>query len=102
MNCININYFACTIKIEKMSNFLDKILCSWLLGNRARPISIFSSKNGHFLNINGVLKAIDVHTRRQVVIKIRKTSANNTSFSISQEPTTQYFLKCKYSAVAYW
>ena len=50
--------------------------------------SIFSSKNGHFFNINGACKAIDVETRREVVIKIWKTSANNSSFSISQEPTT--------------
>ena len=31
--------------------------------------SIFSSKNGHFSNINGACKALDVHTRREVVIK---------------------------------
>ena len=31
--------------------------------------SIFSSKNGHFFNINGACKAIDVYTRREVVIK---------------------------------
>ena len=29
----------------------------------------FSSKNGHFFNINGACKAIDVDTRREVVIK---------------------------------
>ena len=62
----------------------------------------FSSKNGHFLNINGACKAIDVDTRRVVVIKTWKTNANNRSFSISQEPTAQYFLKCKYCAVGSW
>ena len=46
----------------------------------------FSSKNGHFLNINGECKAIDVDTRREVVIKTWKTSANNKTFFISQEP----------------
>ena len=46
-----------------------------------------------FFNIKGACKAIDV------VIKTGKTSANNNSFSISQEPTTQYFLKCKYCVV---
>ena len=29
----------------------------------------FSSKNGHFFNINGACKAIDVDTRREVFIK---------------------------------
>ena len=61
--------------------------------------SIFSRKNGHFFNINGACKAIDVDIRREVVIKTWKTSANNRSFSISQEPTPQptalYFLKCQ-------
>ena len=46
-----------------------------------------------FFNIKGACKAIDV------VIKTGKTSANNNSFSVSQEPTTQYFLKCKYCVV---
>ena len=55
--------------------------------------SIFSSKNGHFFNINGACKAIDVDTRREVVIKTWKISSNNRYFSISQEPTTQYFFK---------
>ena len=49
--------------------------------------NIFSSKNGHFFNINGACKTIDVDTRRQVVIKTWKISANNRSFSISKEPT---------------
>ena len=31
--------------------------------------SIFSSKNGHFFNINSACKAMDVHTRGEVVIK---------------------------------
>ena len=48
----------------------------------------FSSKNGPVFNINGASKAFDVDTRRVVVIKTWKTSANNTSFSISQERTT--------------
>ena len=62
----------------------------------------FFSKNGHFFNINGACKAIDVDTGWEVVIKTWKASANNSSFSISQEQTTQYFLKCKYCTVGYW
>ena len=31
--------------------------------------SIFSSKNGHFFNINDACKGMEVHTRREVVIK---------------------------------
>ena len=62
----------------------------------------FSSKNGHFFNINGACKAIDVDTRREVVIKTWKTSANNRSFSISQESTAQYFYLRKYCAVGSW
>ena len=50
-------------------------------------------KRDIFLNIKGACKAFEV------VIKIGQTSANNRSFSISQEPTTQYFLKCKYCVV---
>ena len=53
----------------------------------------FSTKNGHFFNINGACKAIDVDTRCEVVIKTWKASANNRSFSISQESTAQYFFK---------
>ena len=49
--------------------------------------STFSSKNGHFFNINGACKAIDVDTRREIVIKTRKISSNNRSFSISKDPT---------------
>ena len=52
-----------------------------------------SSKNGHFFNINDACKAIHVDTRREVVIKTRKTSANNRTFSISQEPIAKYFFK---------
>ena len=51
------------------------------------------SKNGHFFNINSASKAIDVDTRCEVVIKTWKASANNRSFSISQESTAQYFFK---------
>ena len=57
--------------------------------------SIFSIYNGHFFNIYGACKAIDVDTRREVVIKTWKTSANNRSFSISQEPTAQCFFNIK-------
>ena len=64
--------------------------------------TFFSSKNGHFFNINGACKVIDVDTRREVVIKTGKTSTNNRSFTISKEPTAQYFLKCNYSAVGSW
>ena len=46
-----------------------------------------------FFNINGACKAIDVDTRREVVIKTLKTSANNRTFSISQEPIAKYFSK---------
>ena len=62
----------------------------------------FSSKNGHFFNINCACKAIDVDTRREVVIKTWKTSANNRSFSIAQEPTANYFLMLKYVQLALW
>ena len=62
----------------------------------------FSSKNGPVFNINGACKAINVDTRRDVVIKTWKTSANNRSFSISKESTAQYFLMCNYSAVGSW
>ena len=55
--------------------------------------SIFSSKNGHFFKINGACKAIDVDTKCEVMIKTWKISANNRYFSISQEPTAQYFFK---------
>ena len=47
----------------------------------------FSSKNGHFFNINDACKAIDVDTRREVVIKTGETSTNNRSLFISKEPT---------------
>ena len=69
---------------------------------KSQPHNIFSSKNEHFFNINSACKAIDVDTRREVVIKTRKTSANNRSFSISQELTALYFLKFKYCAVGSW
>ena len=49
--------------------------------------SVFSSKNWHFFNINGACKAIDVDIRREVVIKTRKISSNNRSFSISKDST---------------
>ena len=61
----------------------------------------YSSKNGHFFNINGACKVIECY-RREVVIKTGKTSTNNRSFSISKEPTAQYFLKCNYYAVGSW
>ena len=54
-----------------------------------------SNKNGHFININGACKAIDVDTRCEVVIKTWKTSADNRIFLISQEPITKYFFKKK-------
>ena len=53
----------------------------------------FSSENGHFFNINGAYKAIDVDTRCEVVIKTWKASANNRTLSISQESTAEYFFK---------
>ena len=61
----------------------------------ALVFNFFSSKNGHFFNINGACKAIDVDTRCEVVIKTWKASANNRSFSISQESIAQYFFQVK-------
>ena len=46
-----------------------------------------------FFNSKVACKAIEV------VIKKGQPSANNRSFNISQEPTAQYFLKCKYCVV---
>ena len=46
-----------------------------------------------FFNINGAYKAIDVDTRCEVVIKTWKASANNRTFSISQEPLHSIFLR---------
>ena len=59
----------------------------------ALVFQFFSSKNGHFFNINGACKAIDVDTIREVVIQTWKTSANNRTFSISQEPIAKYYFK---------
>ena len=59
----------------------------------ALVFNFFSSKNGYFFNINGACKAIDVHTRSEVVIKTWKTSGNNRTFSISQAPIAKYFFK---------
>ena len=87
--------FHALLIFKKCQFLLEKILCSWLLGNRERPIGISSSKNGHFFNINGACKSIDIVTIHDVVKKTWKTSANNKSFSISQEPTTLYILKCQ-------
>ena len=50
-------------------------------------------KMDNFFNIKGACKAIEV------VIKTGQTSVNNRSFSISKEPTAQYFHKCKYCVV---
>ena len=76
------------------------LLISLSLFPKSQLHSIFSSKNGHFFNINGACKVIDVDTRHEVVIKTWKTSANNRSFSISQVPTSKYFLKLKYVQLA--
>ena len=57
----------------------------------------FSNKNGQVFNIDGASKAIDVDTRRDVVIKTWKTSAINRSFTIYQKPTLR-----KYYVVRYW
>ena len=46
-----------------------------------------------FFNIKGACKAIEV------VIKTGQTSVNNRYFSISKEPTAQYFINCKYRVV---
>ena len=78
------------------------LLISLSLFPKSQLHSIFSSKNGHFLNINGACKVIDVDKRHEVVIKIWKTSANFWSFSISQEPTAKYFLKLKYVQLTLW
>ena len=49
----------------------------------ALVFNFLSSKNGHFFNINGACKAIDVDTRCEVVIKTWKASANYRYCSIS-------------------
>ena len=55
--------------------------------------TVFSQvPNGNFYNINGACKIIDVDTGREVGIKTWKTSANNRTFSISQEPLHSIFL----------
>ena len=54
---------------------------------KSQQHNIFSSKNGHFFNINGACKAIVVDTRREAVRKTRKISSNNRSFFIFQELT---------------
>ena len=64
--------------------------------------SILSRKTGHFFNFNGAWKVIDIDTIHETVIKTWKRSANNRSFSISQEPTAKYFLKLKYVQLAHW
>ena len=54
--------------------------------------TVFSQvPNGNFYNNNGACKAIDVDTGREVGIKTWKTSANNWTFSISQEPLHSIF-----------
>ena len=75
------------------------------MGNNERLIictcfpSFSQVKMIFFFNINCACKAIDVDTRREVVIKTWKTSANNRYCSISHEPTAQptalYLLKCQ-------
>ena len=61
---------------------------SQLTGN----YTVFSQvPNGNFYNINGACKAIDVDTGLEVGIKTWKTSANNWTFSISQEPLHSIF-----------
>ena len=55
--------------------------------------TVFSQvPNGNFYNINGACKAIDVDTGREVGTKTWKTSANNRTFTISQEPLHSIFL----------
>ena len=58
--------------------------------------------NGNFYNINGACKAIDVDTGREVGIKTWKTSANNRTFSISQEPLHSIFLSAITLQLALW
>ena len=77
------------------------LLISLSLFQKSQLHSIFSSKNGHFFNINGACKVINVDTRHEVVMKTWKTSVNNRSFSISQEPTAKYFLMLKYVQLAF-
>ena len=63
-----------------------------------KDLLVFSQvKMDIFFNINGACKSIDVDTIHDVVIKTRKTSANNKSFSISQEPTHSQ-LHCIFSS----
>ena len=54
--------------------------------------TVFSQvPNGNFYNINGACKAIDVDRGPEVGIKTWKTSANNWTFYISQEPLHSIF-----------
>ena len=48
--------------------------------------------NGNFYNMNGACKAIAVDSGPEVGIKTWKTSANNRTFSISQESLHSIFL----------
>ena len=88
--------------LKKCPFLLEEIPIGLSLFPKSQLHSIFSSKNGHFFNINGACKVIDVDTRHEDVIKTWKTSANNMSFFIYQEPTSNYFLKLKYVRLGLW
>ena len=65
--------------------------------------TVFSQvPNGNFYHINGACKAFNVDTGREVGIKTWKTSANNRSFSISQEPLHSIFLSTNTLQLALW
>ena len=88
--------------LKKCPFLLEKIPIGLSLFRKSQLHSIFSSKNAHFFNVNGPCKVIDVDTRHEDVIKTWKTSGNNRSFFIYQEPTAKYFLKLKYVQLGHW
>ena len=90
------------LKFKKCPFLLEEIPVGLSLFPKSQLHSIFSCKNGHFFNINGACKVIDVDTRHEDEIKTWKTSANNRSFFIYQEPTAKYFLKLKYVQLGLW
>ena len=90
------------LKFKKFPFLLEEIPIGLSLFPMSQLHSIFSSKKGHFFNINSACKVIDVDTRHEDVIKTWKTSANNRSFFIYQEPTAKYFLKLKYVQLGLW
>ena len=96
--------------IWKMVHFaLEKIQCSWpcnwLLGNRAIPIisTCFPCFYHNFtscININSFACTINIEKNVHFYLrKTWKTSTNNKSFIVSQEPTAKYLHLRKYGAM---